>query len=882
MEWRRWIDAIRARLTAIVRIRRVEKDLDDELAFHVAMQARANARDGMSEGEAYRRARVEIGGVEQVKERSRDVLPLRWTRDAVQDVVYGLRGLRKSPRFSVAALLTVVLGVGANATIFSVLNPLLFKPLPYLEPDRIVHVFRTSPQSDRWPHAMGNYLDHRDRNTVFEHLAAMMWRDASLADPGQPAERLLGVRASGNFFAVFGVPPLHGRTFDASDDQPGAAPVVVLSHGFWQRRFAGDRRIIGRQVRLDGQDTIVIGVMPENYEYPLFWGAVDIWRPLAFPAQELTIRGSNFLREFGRLKTGVTPEQADAAMKAIGKQILAEHTELDQREGLRVESLSIASPSQRRISAFAFGLAFLVLLIACVNLANLQLARTAARAREFAIRGAIGGGKGRLMRQSLTESLLVSLLGGVLAIPLSYWCTQLIATRQFADLPGVRITLDPVTLAFAFGCALLTGVIFGVAPAWMVSRGDLNDVLKQSTQSTVSSRTPQRLRHALIVAEIAFALVTLAGSVSLIRGLQRLTGIDPGWRADGVVSARVNLAGPRYTSPRARLDFYNALQERVRALPGVTSAALSTSGVPVGPFNTSTSVVAEGRSDVVLVYGEAVMPDYFDALGITLRRGRVFTSADRFGQTRVTIVNETMARRLWPNEDPIGKRIGPDDENNPDWREVVGVVADVTYPSFASTSPVDTNMQAYRPIAQFVPGAVSIILRTAEQPDAIAPGLAHAVAALDRDLPVYGVMTARASEQRNTAGLRLMSNVLGGFALLGLVLAAVGIFGVVSYSTAQRAGELGMRMALGARQSAVVWLVLKHGVSLTMVGAIVGLAGGLGLGRLLSSMMPNLPAPEFSIIVAVCAFMVVVALAAFSIPAWRASRTNPMLVLRHE
>jgi predicted permease len=880
MSWR-WFYAIPARLKAILRTKRVDADLDDELAFHVAMQSQANARHGMTEREAYRRARVDIGGVEQVKERSRDVRPLRWARDAMQDVRFGLRGLRKTPRFTVAAVLTVVLGLGANATIFSVLNPLLFKPLPYPEPDRIVHVFRTSPQSDRWPHSMGNYQDHRDRNTVFEHLTAMMWRDASLADPDQPAERLLGIRASGSFFAVFGDAPLLGRTFNASDDAPGAAPVVVLAHRFWQRRFASDRGIIGRSIRLDGQETTVIGVMPVDYEYPLFWGPVDIWRPLAFPAQQLTVRTSNFLREFGRLKPGVTPEQADSAMRTLGKQVIAEHTELDQREGLRVESLSIASPAQRRISAFAFGLTFLVLLIACVNLANLQLARTAARAREFAIRGAIGGAKGRLMRQSLTESLLVSVLGGALAIPLSYWCTQFIATRQFAELPDFHIAFDPVTLAFSFGCAVFTGVVFGVVPAWLASGADIHDVLKQTTQSTASSRSPQRLRQTLIVAEIAFAIITLAGSVSLIRGLQRLTGIDPGWRADGVVSARVSLLGPRYNSPRARLDFYNALQARVRALPGITSAALSSSGVPIGPFNTSTSYLAEGGSDLVLAYGETVMPEYFDTLGIALRRGRFFTTADRFGQTKVIIVNETMARTLWPNEDPIGKRIGFDDDD-PDWREVVGVVADLTFPSFASTSPIDTEMQTYQPIAQNVPGAASIILRTADQPDAIASGLAREVAALDRDLPVYSLMTARASEQRSTASLRLLSNVLGAFAVLGLVLAAVGIFGVVSYSTAQRAGELGMRMALGARQSVVLWLVLRQGVGLTIVGAIVGLGGGVALGRILSSMMPNLPAPELSVMIGAFAFMVAVALAAFSIPAWRASKTDPMLVLRHD
>ncbi len=272
MEWRRWIYAIPARLTAIFRTRRVEKDLDDELAFHVAMQSRANARDGMSDGEAYRRARVEIGGVEQVKERSRDVRPLRWARDAMQDVRYGLRGLRKTPRFTIAAVLTVVLGVGANATIFSVLNPLLFKPLPYPEPDRIVNVFRTSPQSDRWPHSMATYLDHRARNTVFEHLVALTWEDASFADPDQPAERLFALRTTGNFFALFGVAPMMGRTFTDADDQTGAEPVVVLSYGFWQRRFNGDAAIVGRSMRLDGRNATVIGVMPRDFEYPLFWG----------------------------------------------------------------------------------------------------------------------------------------------------------------------------------------------------------------------------------------------------------------------------------------------------------------------------------------------------------------------------------------------------------------------------------------------------------------------------------------------------------------------------------------------------------------------------------------------------------------------------------
>ena len=878
---RRWIYAIPARLRAMLFRRRIERDLDDELAFHVAMQTRANARAGMSDAEAYRRARIEIDGVEQTKDRSRDVLPLRWARDAMQDVRYGLRGLRKSPRFTIAAGLTVVLGVGANATIFSVLNPLLFKPLPYPEPDRIVNVFRTSPQSDRWPHSMANYLDHRARNTVFDQLAAVDWQDTSLAEPGQPAERLFTLRTTGNFFALFGVGPLLGRTYTDVDDHTGAEEVAVLSYGFWQRRFNGDPTIVGRSIRLNGGKTAVVGVMPRDFEYPLFWGNIDMWRPFAATVQQRQDRGNNFLREFARLKPGVTLAQADAAMKAIDKQILAENTNLDRRGGVRVAELSIVNTVMRRMSAFAFGLTFLVLLISCVNLANLQLARTAARAREFAIRGAIGGGKGRLLRQSLTDSLVLSIVGGAIAIPLSFWCTRLIGSRQFADLQGVRVVLEPTTLAFAFGCAVVTGVIFGAVPAWLASRADVNDVLKQNPQSMTAGRGPQRFRQGLIVAEIAFALIILAGAVSLVRGLQRITAVDPGWRVDGLLAARINLVGLTYIDPVARRTFFQTLRDRAAEIPGVTNAAVSSSSVPTGTFSTSTTFLVEGRTDPVLAYNERVTPEYFATLQLPLRRGRLFTPDDRFGRTPVMVINEAMARALWPGEDPIGKRIG-NRGGNPNWREVVGVVGDITFPSFGASSSVDTEFQAFQPLAQTGTQFVNILLRTNRDPEAIAAELRRVVSALDRDVPVYGLVTARAAAERQTANLRLLANVLAGFAGLGLLLAALGIFGVVSYSTAQRAGELGMRMALGARQSVVLWLVLKQGVALTMAGAGVGLAGGLALGRVLSSLMPNLPAPEFSIVLGAFAFMVFVALVAFSIPAWRASKTNPMRVLRHE
>jgi predicted permease len=877
----RWGHALVARLKAIFRPRRAEQDLDDELAFHMAMQTRANEQHGMNSIEARRRARLDLGGVEQVKERSRDARPLRWARDAAQDTRYAVRALWKTPRFTIAALLTVVLGVGANATIFGALNPLLFKPLPYPDPHRIVNVFRTSPQSQRWPFSIANYYDQRDRSTSFESLTAMTWRDTSLAEPGQPAERVFSIRATGNFFALFGVPPLLGRSFTDNDDRVGAEPVVVLSYGFWQRRFAGDRGIVGRRLRLDGETATVVGIMPEDFEYPLFWGNVDLWRPFAFAADQRQDRGNNFLREFARLKTGVTFEQADDAIKAVVRKILAEHPELDAREGARLEPLSIVDPTTTRISAFAFGLAFLVLLIACANLANLQLARTAARAREFAIRGAIGGAKERLMRQSLTESIVLALIGGAFALPLSYWCTQLIAVRQFSDLPGVHVTMDPVGLAFAFGCALLTGLIFGVVPAWLAARADINDVLKQNPQSMTAGHAPRRFRQALIVAEIAFALVALSGATSFIRGLQRITDVDPGWRADGVLAARLNLVGPQYAQPPARRAFFDNVRDRAAAMPGITAAAVSSSTVPAFPYGTSTTFVIEGRTDTVLAYNERITPQYFDVLRIPLRRGRQFTADDRFGYTPVMIVNEAMARALWPNEDPIGKRVGFQGPN-PNWRTVVGVVGDVTFPAFGTASSVDTAFEVYQPLAQTGTQAVNILLRTTQSADAVAPGLRKVVAGLDGDLPVFDVVTARSVEARTTARFRLLGQVLGGFALLGLVLAAIGIFGVVSYSTAQRSGELGMRMALGAGQSDVLWLVLKQGVALTIVGGAAGLIGGFALSRVLASLMPRLPSSEIALMLGTTALMIVVALAAMFIPARRASMINPMRVLRHE
>jgi putative ABC transport system permease protein len=802
----------------------------------------------------------------------------------MNDLKFAFHQLLKNPGFTAVAVLTLALGIGVNTSMFSVLNTLLFQALPYPHSERLVRIFRTSPHSQTWPHSAANFLDYREQNSVFDHMTAFRGSSYNLAEPGEATERLEGARVTADFFPSLGVQPALGRVFTQEEDQPNNSQVIVLNNSCWMRRFAGDTNIIGRTLRLDGQSVTVIGVMPPGFEHPLLWGNVDLWRPMAFSEEQRQDRGNNGLQAFGRLKPGVPPGRAEAEMKALAARMGKEYP-MNALDSLRLEPLQrqVTDDIGRKVSWFTFGLAGFVLLIACANLGNLQLVRTAARAREFAIRAALGAQRGRLLRQSLTESVMVSLLGGALGLLLASWSNGIIGRQLFSDLPGVSLTLDMRVFGFALFASMLTGLVFGAVPAWLASRADVNDALKENLRGTTASRLHHRLRHALIVGEVGFALVLLTGAGLFIGGLQRFLRLDPGWRVDGVVFAQLSLKGTNYARSFQRSAFFDQLDQRVAALPGVGRVSFSES-LPVWPFGSSCGHQIEGRplaqgQPVPEVYHEAVSVRHFETLGIRLREGRAFNSLDTTNSPRVVIINETMARAFWPNESPIGKRFANPGEN-PNWREIVGVVNDVRFP--ASLGEPYTRFQSYEPMAQSPSSRATIALRSSISPEVVANSLLRIVAELDRDQSVHQVRAASALIARGLGRISLLGGLLGAFAVLGLVLAAIGIYGVTSYSVVQRTGEIGIRMALGAQRGDVLWLLLRNGLRLSLLGAVFGLGGAWAVSRLLAWVIPTLPSGNPAIFAAVTIGLIAAALLACYIPARRAKKVNPMEALRYE
>jgi len=806
-----------------------------------------------------------------------------------QDLRTGFRMLLKDKGFTLVAALTLALGIGANTAMFSVLNTYLFRALPYPNSDRLVRVFRTSIHSQNWPHSTGNFFDQREKNNVLDKMVAYTYIIPNLAEPGQPAERLSGIAATSDFFPALGVQPALGRVFVPEDhetsEQVGAGPVVVLSDRFWMRRFGGDPNVLGRTLRLDGQDVKIIGVMPPGFDHPLLWGAVDVWRPLAFNANGRVDRGNNWLDVFARMKPGVSLAQADQAMKALAAAITKE-TSRNQNESLRLEPfyLSMSDDIQRKIIWFTFGLAGFVLLIGCANLANLQLIRTAARAREFAVRAALGAPALRLLRQSLVESLIIALIGGALSLLLAVWGVGFISRRLFSELPGAKVSLDFGVFGFALLCSALTGLIFGTVPAWLASRADVNQALRENVRGSSAGRSHQRLRSALIVGEVAFALILLTGAGLFLRGLQRFINLDPGWRVDGLVTAQISLPGAKYPKEDERRVFYQRLEERLAALPGVQQVALSGSQ-PVWGFGSSGDFVVEGQPEPAPgqypeVFREPVSLGYFDTLGIRLIAGRTFNSADTTDRARVVIINEAMARRFWPGENPIGKRIGDSNPKDRNWREIIGVVNDVGFPG--SLGEPYTRLQSFHPLAQNVWESVNIWLRVSTAPGTLTNAIRGAVAELDPTVPAHRILTARSLVERGMGSVSLLGSLLGAFAALGLALASVGIYGVISYSVVQRTGEIGIRMALGARRLDVLRLVLGKGARLILLGALLGLGGAYEVARFLATAIPTLPTRDPAAMGAIALALIAVALAACYLPARRATKVDPMIALRHE
>src|SRR6185295_2701071 len=514
-----------------------------------------------------------------------------------QDVRFSLRMLQKHKGFTIVSALTLALGIGVNTAMFSVLNTFLFGSLPYPQSERLVRLWRTSPHSQSWPFSVANFFDQRAQNTVFEGMAAYTYASRTLTEQGQTAERLVNLAATADFFPLMGVAPALGRVFKPEEFEPGVDNVVVLSDRFWTRWFGSDPSIIGRKIQLDGKTVEIVGVMPPGFDHPMLWGPIDTWQPLSFTPEQKANRRASFLSSFGRLKPGVSIQQAEQSMVALAANIHKQNSS-NEGESLRLEplQLSMSDDIGRTVMWFTFGLAGFVLLIACANLANLQLVRTAARSRELAVRAALGAGRWRLLRHSFTESILVALIGGIISLGVAFGAIRFISVGMFNDLPGASVRLDYKVFGFALLCSLLTGVLFGTVPAWLASRADVNLALRENSRGSTAGRSQHRMRHMLVVGEVAFAMVLLAAAGLFLRGVQRFLNTDPGWQVDGLVTAHMGLQGEKYASDQQRVVFLTELENRLRALPGVQHAAIAESH-PVFGYGSSNSFLIEGRPE---------------------------------------------------------------------------------------------------------------------------------------------------------------------------------------------------------------------------------------------------------------------------------------------
>ena len=867
---------------------RRDNDFADELDTHIALHVEENLRRGMSPAEARRQALVALGGLEPAKEAHRDRRGLPWLDTFAQDVRFGLRMMRKNPGFAAIAILTIALGIGANTAIFSVVNAVLLAPLPFDHPERVVMLWGTNLRKnmDIMPVSPATFATWKSSSHSFEGMGGSSDSLASFTE-GEP-EMVAAYDFSADYFRVLGAKAELGRTFLPEEDQPGGPNVCVLSDKIWRRRFGGDPAIVGRAIRMGATLFTVVGVMPPNFRWP---SLVEVWTPLALPASASSDWRSHYIRVVARLKPGVTIEQTQAELNAIAARAEKEHPETNADEGVVVEPIrhNMFGDVQRPLLVLLGAVGF-VLLIACVNVAGLLLARTSARGREIAVRAALGAGRARLIRQMVTESVLLSLLGGVSGLALAYGSTGLLVKLFPNNIANLNIPLveaipvDGRVLAFTLGATLLTGLLFGLAPALVWSRADVNTTLKGSGRSPASGARERRLRNVLAVAEISLAFVLLIGAGLLVRGFLLLTESSLGFRPEKVLA--LELFAPRRLYPvdkPAKLrSFIEQSVENLQAVPGVESAA-ATNFLPLTGFWGTQRYVIEGRPAPEKgrepeADDRLATPDYFRTMGIPLVRGRVFTMLDGPDSPHVAVISSSFAERYWKNEDPIGRRINLGTADHPDWHEIVGVVG--TVHAFGLEEKPHDDL--YRPFAQVWFPLVAFTVKASGDPTQIAAAAKATIWKIDPTQPFYKVITMDELAGESLALRRVSTLLLAGFSAIALALAAVGIYGVLSYSVAQRTQEIGIRAALGASRGDVLRMVLGDGARIAAAGTGLGIAAALALSQLLGSLLYSVGARDPATFGGVGLLCIAVALAACYIPARRATRVDPLVALRHE
>ena len=880
------------RLRALIHRLEMDAEVDDELRDHIERETEKYRRAGLTPNEAVRRAHLALGGSEQVKQRSRDSRGTKFVEDMLQDLRYATRSFARTPGLTALIVLSLAIGIGANTAIFSVTSTLLLKPLPYPAPDQIAILWLRSPGigiPQDWP-SPGQYHDIVTQNHVFEDTALAAGGNYTLTERST-AMKVDGIQATSSLLPMLGAKPMLGRIFLPEEDQPGKPETVVLTYGFWQREFASDPNIVGRVITLDEHPHTVVGVLSPGFRlnHEVIPTIAGIDKPDFFmPPPDEARKPDNYGREvyniLARLKPGVTIQQAQSDIDLIAAR-LREEKHRDRSFTISVVPLTEQVVGNiRTVMLILFGAVSLVLLIACTNVANLLLSRAAVRQREIAIRTALGAGRVRVVRQLLTESISLSLMGGVAGLAISALSIFIARKMHPGNIPRLEeLGMDFRVLGFTLAISILTGVVFGLAPALRASRVDLTASLKSGGKGSLSgglSIRHDKLRGALVIAELAISLPLLVGAGLLVRSFVRLANVPPGFNPQHVVSMNVGAYGPQFKDPTTRVQFYQELAERIRRLPGVTatgaiSALPLTSAIGWGGMHIE-GYVPPANEPELQVDQRSATPPYFSAMEIPLIRGRMFAETDTDKMPPVAIIDQKMADRFWPYGDAIGKRIRPSDDSP--WVSIVGVVGVVKEYGLDT----DTRMVVYWPHAQRPSGSMYAVARATTGSASTIDAMVRQVNALNPAVPVYDIATMEQRVQDSMARQRFAMTMLGGFAGFAMILAAIGIYGVMSFLVTQGTADIAIRMALGARRANILSLVFQQGMRLALVGIIVGLVGALGLTRMMSSLLfgvtPTDPFTFFSVL----ALLLFVALSACLFPARRAMRIDPMIALRAE